>query len=74
MADTEDPTRGDDWLPRLRESSAERLRVEQRRDRIEARVLFVFLWFFFSFWSLGLFGLVFSDAPVTFRTARGSSR
>ena len=64
---------GDDgWVTQLRESSAERLRVEQRRDRIEAWCLFAFLWFFFSFWSLGLVALVSrSAAPPDFGSTQG---
>jgi hypothetical protein len=68
-----DLTGGDDWIGRLREATDERLRVEQRRDRIEYCFVFLFVWFFISFWSLGIYELAFSDAHVTFRTTQGAA-
>ena len=56
--------RHDDPIRRLRENYAERLRIYERRDRIETCVLFVFLWYFFSFWSIGLLLIVFGELPT----------
>lgn len=61
----------DEPIRRLRHAYVERMLVEQRRDRIETKVLAVFLWFFISFWSLGIFGMAFGDSHVTFRNVRG---
>lgn len=63
---------GDDAIRRLRQAHSERMRVEQRRDEIETRALAVFLWFFISFWSLGIYEMAFGDWHVTFRTAQGA--
>jgi hypothetical protein len=62
---------GDDAIRRLRQAYSERMRVEQRRDAIETRALAVFLWFFISFWSLGIYEIAFGDWHVTFRTTQG---
>ena len=42
-------------IRRVRETYSKRMRVEERRDEIETRALAVFLWFFISFWSLGIY-------------------
>ena len=47
------------------------MRIERRRDKIETRAVAVFLWFFISFWSLGIFDMAFGDTHVTLRTTRG---
>lgn len=61
----------DDPIRRLRHTYSERMAVERRRDRIETRVLAVFLWFFIAFWSLGIYEMAFGDAHMTFRNAHG---
>jgi hypothetical protein len=58
-------------IRRFREQYSEHLRSEERRDKIGVGATAVFLWFFISFWSLGLYEMVFGDWHVTFRTAQG---
>jgi hypothetical protein len=58
----------DDPIRRLRETYTEQFRIYERRDRIEACVLFIFLWFF-SFWSTGLLLVLFGDCMPSFSSA-----
>lgn len=61
----EQSPQSDDPIRHLRETYTERLRIYERRDRIETYFLFFFLWFFFSFWSIAPLLMLFRDLRGT---------
>ena len=62
----EQTPRDDDPIRQLRNTYTERLRIYERRDRIERYVLFAFLWFFFSFWALAPILMLFEVSHLSF--------
>jgi hypothetical protein len=71
MAKSSQRLGGADPIRQLQQSYDQRLRREERRDRLESRLYFAFWWFWISFMSLGTYELVFSDGrtPMNLRSA-----
>ena len=65
MAEQTRSPHDDDPIRRLRETYTERMRIYERRDRVETYVLFIFLWFFFSMWAALLVPAVLGDKGAT---------